>query len=59
MRGVIPRFGVGRPVTLVGVMEWRTGATIITAWEGTSVDTLSRSVTGPALAALSLCQRAL
>ena len=40
-------------------MEWDAEATIITAREGTSVDALSHSVAGPALAALSLCQRAL
>ena len=47
------------PVTLAGVMEWCTGATIITAWEAMPVDALSRCVTGPAWEALSLCQGAL
>ena len=59
VRGALPRSGERRPVTLAGVMEWCAGATIITARKGTSVDALSRSVAGPALAALSLCQRAL
>ena len=43
-----------------GHTRWRNRvvrrATIITAWEGTFVDALSRSVAGPARAALSLCQ---
>ena len=59
VRGALPRSGRGRPVTLAGVMEWCARATIITAREATSVDALSSSVAGPALVALSLCQRAM
>ena len=58
-RGGLPRPDRGCPVTPAGVMEWCAGATIITAREGTSVDTLSRSVAGPAWAVLSLYQGAL
>jgi len=59
VRGALPRPDRECPVTPAGVMEWSAGATIITAREGTSVDALSRSVVGPARAALSLCQGAL
>ena len=56
MRGALSWSGGGCPVTLAGVMGWCTGATIITAREGTSVDAPSYSVVGPTWAALSLCQ---
>ena len=59
VRGALPRPDRGCPVTPAGVMEWGVEATIITAWEATSVDTLSRCVTGPARAALPLYQGAL
>ena len=34
VRGVLPRLGRGRPVTLAGVMKWCAGATIIMAGGG-------------------------
>ena len=56
VRGVLPRLGRGRPVTLAGVMRRCAEATIITVGEATSVDAPSYSVAGPVRAALSLCQ---